>query len=44
MKKPPCERGHERCEKHDIPSVTGPLWRQYASTWRRIRRFAVPGG
>nr|WP_199546672.1 acyl-CoA desaturase [Streptomyces sp. N35] len=30
------------CEKYDIPYVTGPLWRQCASTWGRILRFAVP--
>ncbi|WP_405958314.1 fatty acid desaturase family protein [Streptomyces phaeochromogenes] len=32
----------ELCEKHGIPYVTGPLWRQYGSTWGRILRFAVP--
>ena len=35
---------HALCEKHNIPYITGPLWRQYGSTWARILRFAVPTG
>ncbi|MEU2954003.1 fatty acid desaturase family protein [Streptomyces xanthochromogenes] len=31
------------CERHGIAYATGPLWRQYASTWTRILRFALPG-
>ncbi len=36
-------RVRELCEKYGIRYVTGPLWRQYGSTWGRILRFAVPG-
>ncbi|GGV22844.1 fatty acid desaturase [Streptomyces spectabilis] len=36
-------RVRELCEKYGIPYVTGPLWRQYGSTWGRILRFAIPG-
>ncbi|GAB2767442.1 hypothetical protein GCM10027072_78190 [Streptomyces bullii] len=30
------------CEKCAIPYTTGPLLRQYASTWARIWRMAIP--
>ncbi|MGW2817421.1 fatty acid desaturase family protein [Streptomyces sp. NPDC001415] len=36
-------RVRELCDKYGVPYTTGPLWRQYASTWTRILRFAVPG-
>jgi fatty acid desaturase len=36
-------RVRELCDKYGVPYTTGPLWRQYASTWNRILRFAVPG-
>ncbi|MBZ4017740.1 fatty acid desaturase family protein [Streptomyces purpurogeneiscleroticus] len=32
------------CEKYDLPYATGPLRKQYAATWRRILRYALPGG
>jgi NADPH-dependent stearoyl-CoA 9-desaturase len=32
------------CEKYGLPYTTGPLSRQYLSTWRRILRLALPGG
>ncbi|MFC6063700.1 fatty acid desaturase family protein [Streptomyces ochraceiscleroticus] len=31
------------CEKYDLPYVTGSLGKQYAATWRRILRYALPG-
>ncbi|MEU5434664.1 acyl-CoA desaturase [Streptomyces sp. NPDC020719] len=36
-------RVRELCDKYGVPYTIGPLWRQYASTWIRILRFAVPG-
>uniref|UniRef100_A0AAU2V0Z0 Acyl-CoA desaturase n=1 Tax=Streptomyces sp. NBC_00003 TaxID=2903608 RepID=A0AAU2V0Z0_9ACTN len=36
-------RVRELCDKYGVPYTIGPLWRQYASTWTRILRFAVPG-
>jgi fatty acid desaturase len=30
------------CERFGLPYVTGPLLRQYASTWGRILRYALP--
>ncbi|GAA1369514.1 acyl-CoA desaturase [Streptomyces beijiangensis] len=35
-------RVREICERYGIPYVTGPLWKQYGSTWGRILRYAVP--
>ncbi|GAB2456110.1 fatty acid desaturase family protein [Streptomyces incanus] len=35
-------RVRELCEKFGIPYTTGPLLRQYASTWARIWRMALP--
>ncbi|GAA3353154.1 acyl-CoA desaturase [Streptomyces antimycoticus] len=31
------------CEQYKIPYTTGPLLKQYASTWGRILRHALPG-
>ncbi|GGO40332.1 fatty acid desaturase [Streptomyces lasiicapitis] len=36
-------RVRDLCEEHDVPYVTGPLWRQYVSMWGRVVRHAVPG-
>ncbi|MEU7261635.1 acyl-CoA desaturase [Streptomyces rimosus] len=36
-------RVRKTCEAYGIPYVTGPLRRQYASTWSRILRYALPG-
>ncbi|PWI04770.1 acyl-CoA desaturase [Streptomyces sp. NWU339] len=35
-------RVRELCEKFGIPYTTGPLLRQYASTWARIWRMGLP--
>jgi linoleoyl-CoA desaturase len=32
------------CQKYRLPYTTGPLARQYLSTWRRILRLSLPGG
>ncbi len=32
------------CERHGLPYVSGRLGRQYASVYRRVLRFALPGG
>jgi len=31
-------------ERYDLPYVTGPLHRQYASVWRKVFRYALPDG
>jgi linoleoyl-CoA desaturase len=32
------------CERYGLPYTTGPLVREYLSTWRRILRLSLPGG
>jgi linoleoyl-CoA desaturase len=32
------------CQEYGLPYTTGPLGRQYLSTWRRILRLSLPGG
>src|SRR4051794_4860347 len=32
------------CARYELPYNSGPLWRQFASTTRKIWRYALPGG
>jgi len=31
------------CERYGLPYTSGPLTKQYLSTWARILRFSLPG-
>ncbi|MHB9752998.1 fatty acid desaturase family protein [Streptomyces sp. BYX5S] len=35
-------RVREICARYQLPYVSGPLWRQYASMWGRVLRHALP--
>lgn len=37
-------RVQEICERYELPYVTGPLHRQYASVWRKVFRYSLPNG
>ena len=32
----------EICEKYDLPYNTGPMWKQYAESWRTIIKLSLP--
>ena len=37
-------RVREIMDRYELPYVTGPLHRQYASVWRKVFRYALPDG